>query len=137
MFGEANEPRHLPPPQPADLIGLGWLYALHARTCIARRKPWQAEYMISGIRDSALALACIRHGLPAVHGRGMDSLPGEVTAQFEGALVRHLDAAELSRAFGFAVHGLIGEIQSVDPDLAERLHEALTSLLESADPHPR
>jgi hypothetical protein len=31
-----------------------------------RRKLWQAEYMISGIRDNALAHACIRHGIPAV-----------------------------------------------------------------------
>jgi hypothetical protein len=137
ILGKANEPSHLPPPPPADLIGLGWLYALHARTCIARQKLWQAEYMISGIRDSAMALACIRHSLPAIHGRGMDSLPGEVTVQFEGALVRHLDAAELSRAFGFALRGLLSEIKSVDPNLAERLQAALTSLLESPDPHLR
>ena len=64
MFGEANEPRHVPPPRAGDIIGLGWLYALHARSCIARRNVWQAEYMISGVRANALALACIRHGLP-------------------------------------------------------------------------
>src|ERR1700689_3830268 len=87
MFGKANDPRHVPSPPPHDIIGLGWLYALHARSCIARGKVWQAEYMISGIRDNALALACIRHGLPAVHGRGIDLLPTEVAAQFEGALV--------------------------------------------------
>ncbi len=75
LSGEANEPRHMPPPRAADVIGLGWLYALHARTCIARRNLWQAEYMISGVRDHALELACIRHGLPAAHGRGMDRLP--------------------------------------------------------------
>lgn len=137
IFGKANEPSHLPPPLPADLIGLGWLYALHARTSIARRKLWQAEYMISGIRDSALALACVRHSLPAIHGRGMDLLPAAVTAQFEGALVRHLDAAELSRAFGIAIHGLLSEIQSVDPDLAGQLRAVLTSLLESPNPDPR
>ena len=64
--------------------------------------------MISGIRDHALALACIRHGLPAVHGRGMDLLPDWVwLAQFDGALVRQLDTAELSRAFRVAIHGLL------------------------------
>ncbi|HEY1896542.1 MAG TPA: hypothetical protein VGG62_09740, partial [Terracidiphilus sp.] len=82
IFGTANELRNFPPPTPGGVIGLGWLYALHARTCIARTHLWQAEYMISGVRDHALALACIRHGLPAVHGRGIDQLPMEVTARF-------------------------------------------------------
>jgi hypothetical protein len=131
MFGQANESRHVAPPPPGDIIGLGWLYALHARTCIARRKVWQAEYMISGIRDSALALACIRHGLPAVHGRGMDLLPGEVAAQFEDSLVRQLDIAELSRAFGVVLRGLLSEIRSTDAELAGRLQGALTHLIET------
>src|SRR5277367_726875 len=107
---------------------MGWLYALHARSCIARRNFWQAEYMISGIRDSALALSCIRHGLPAIHGRGMDLLPAGVAAQFEGALVRQLDAAELSRAFAVAIQGLLREIRSSDDELAERLRGALMHL---------
>src|ERR1022692_3080985 len=110
MFGKANEPRHTSPPLPAAIIGLAWLYALHARTCIARRKLWQAEYMISGVRDNALALACIRHGLPAVHGRGMDQLPSEVTELFEGSFIRQLDTAELSRALRVAIQGLLSEI---------------------------
>jgi hypothetical protein len=131
VFGKANEPRDAPSPPPREIIGLGWLYALHARSCIARRKFWQAEYMISGVRDNALALASIRHGLPAAHGRGMDLLPGGVTAQFEGALVRELDAAELSRAFRAAIHGLLSEIRSVDEELAGRLQEALISLSET------
>jgi hypothetical protein len=128
VFGKANEARQIPPPPLQDIVGFGWLYALHARSCIARGKLWQAEYMISGMRDSALALASIRHGLPAVHGRGMDLLPSEVATQFEGALVRQLDAAELWRAFRVAIHGLLSEIRSIDPELAERLQEALTGL---------
>jgi hypothetical protein len=131
MFGKANESRHVPSPPPRDIVGLGWLYALHARSCIARRSLWQAEYMISGIRDNALALACIRHGLPAVHGRGIDLLPSGVAAQFEGSLVRQLDAAELSRAFEVAIHGLLSEIRSMDEELAGRLQGALTSLIET------
>ena len=131
MFGKANEPRHVPPPPPGDIIGLGWLYALHARSCIARRNLWQAEYMISGIRDNALALACIRHGLPAVHGRGMDLLPAGVAAQFEGSLVRELDTAELWRAFQVVLRGLLNEIRSVNEELAERLQGVLTILAET------
>jgi len=128
MFGEAKDPQHVQPPPAATIIGMGWLYALHARSCIARGNVWQAEYMISGIRDSALALACVRHGLPAVHGRGMDQLPKEVTAQFENSLVRQLDAAELSRCFRVAMDGLLGEIRCADQALAGRLQAALTLL---------
>jgi hypothetical protein len=128
ISGEANEPQYVQPPPAATIIGMGWLYALHARSCIARGNPWQAEYMISGIRDSALALACIRHGLPAVHGRGMDLLPKEVTAQFESSLVRQLDAAELSRCFRVVIQGLLSEIRRLDEELAGRLQGALTLL---------
>jgi hypothetical protein len=131
MFGEANESQYAPSPPAADLIGWGWLYALHARTCLARGRRWQAEYTISGIRDSALALACLRHGLPAVHGRGMDLLPAEVTAPFESSLVRQLDIVELTRAFQTATQGLLGEIRSLDEELAGRLQGALRELSES------
>ena len=128
VSGRANEPSHAPPPAQEDIIGLGWLYALHARSSIARRNLWQAEFMISGVRDHALALASIRHGLPAAHGRGIDRLPGEVTARFEGSLVRQLETNELSRAFQVAVDGLLREIQCVDQPLAERLDATLRSL---------
>jgi hypothetical protein len=128
MSGEAKEPQYAGPPPAATVIGFAWLYALHARSCIARGNFWQAEYMISGIRDNALALACIRHGLPAVHGRGADLLPKEVAAQFEDALVRQLDAAELSRAFRVAMDGLLGEIRCADEALARRLEAALAIL---------
>jgi hypothetical protein len=128
VSGKANEARHVPPTRPNDLIGFGWLYALHARSCIARRHLWQAEYMISGVRDHTLALACIRYGLPAVHGRGMDQLPAGVTAPLEGSLVRQLEVVELGRAFGVALQGLLGEIRCVDEELAGRLETTLTGL---------
>lgn len=130
VFGKENEPRHASPQAPAEIIGLGWLYALHARSCIARRQLWQAEYMISSLRDQALALACIRHGLPSTHGRGIDQLPGGVATRFEGSLVGQLDGDELSRAFQVATLGLLSEIRSVDEALALRLHETLVLLSE-------
>jgi Streptomycin adenylyltransferase len=129
MSGESKEPQHVQPPPAQTIIGFGWLYALHARSCIARGNFWQAEYMISGVRDNALALACIRHGLPAVHGRGMDLLPKEVTAPFEGSLVRQLDAGELSRCFRVAMDGLLSEIRYADQALAGRLQAALALMV--------
>ena len=75
IFGTPAERPQSPPPGAAELVGMGWVYALHARSSIARGRAWQAEYMISGVRDHVLALACLRHGVPAVQGRGMDRLP--------------------------------------------------------------
>jgi hypothetical protein len=132
VFGNAREPQHSSPPSPEEIVGLAWLYAIHARTCIARRKLWQAEYMISGMRDQALALACLRHDLPTAHGRGMDQLPVEVATQFEDGIVRHLEAAELSRAFRVVIYGLLSEIRVVDGELAERLRRSLVSLTEAS-----
>jgi hypothetical protein len=127
-FGTA---RDKPPasPEPAErLIGWAWLYALHARSSIARRRSWQAEYMISGMRDQILALACRRHDLPTKEGRGIDRLPPEVTAPLEGALVRSLDPEGLARAFGVATTALISEIRFVDQALAGRLEPILRDL---------
>jgi hypothetical protein len=131
MFGKANESRPSQSPQPNECIGVGWLYALHARSCIARRRFWQAEYMISGVRDNVLALACIRHRVPAAQGRGMDLLPPDVAAQFEDALVRQLNSEELSRAFRAATRSFLGEIRMVDAALEQRLHGVLTELTDN------
>jgi hypothetical protein len=128
VSGAAKEPAYTPAPSSANLIGMGWLYALHARSSIARRKFWQAEYMISGVRDNALALACIRHELSAAHGRGFDQLPREVTAQFAGSLIQKLDDGELTRAFRVAIRGLLAEIESADAVLAGSLQETLVGL---------
>jgi len=117
--------------QPAaaeEMIGLGWLYALHSRSCIERGKVWQAEYMISAVRDQALALAALRHGLPSAQGRGFDGLPNTVTSEFEGALVRSLDVDELRRAFRAATHCLLLEVGRSDRGLAASLEGPLTEL---------
>src|SRR5207249_6935035 len=99
LFGATGQPPVPPPPSAVQLVGMAWLYALHVRSSIARGRLWQAEYMVSGMRDHVLALACLRHGLPPLQGRGMDDLPAAVTRPLERALVVSLDAAELRRAF--------------------------------------
>lgn len=121
LFGTANERPATPAPAAEELIGWGWLYVLHARSSIARGRPWQAEYMISSVRDHVLALACLRHGVPAVQGRGMDSLPPETTTALTGALVRSLDLAELKKALAVISEALLAEAQRVDGGLANRL----------------
>lgn len=129
MFGNAKEAQHITPPAAAHFIGLGWLYALHARSCIVRQRLWQAEYMISGMRNHVLALACLRHGLLAVHGRGIDQLPSEITRPFENSFVRPLETAELWRAFWVVMDGFLKEIRSADEELVEQLQETLISLV--------
>lgn len=128
VFGRAQPPQYSPPPRVSDIVGLGWLYALHARTSIARGKSWQAEYMISGLRDHTLALACLHQGLPAVHGRGIDQLTKDVRADLEGSLISRLDKEHLSRAFAITLDTFLSQIKRVEPELEGRLREALNAL---------
>jgi hypothetical protein len=128
LFGEAVDQPAWSAPSPTDLIGMGWLYALHARSSISRGKVWQAEYMISGVRDHVLMLACLRHGLPHSQGRGLHLLPAATTAAVEPTLVRSLEPTELSRAFRASVDVLLAEVSFVDEDLAVRLAGPLRGL---------
>lgn len=128
VFGAAVEPSSVPSATAEEIIGLGWIYALHARSSLARARLWQAEYMISAMRDQVLALACLRHGLAVQEGRGLDALPLDVTMPLRDALVRSLDAAELLRAFRVVTRGLVEELQRVNPELATRLEPTLQDL---------
>ena len=128
LFGEASDQPVWSAPAAHDLVGMGWLYALHARSSIARGKAWQAEYMISGVRDHVLMLACLRHGVPHSQGRGLHLLPAATTAGVEATLVRSLEHAELQRAFRASVDVLVREIGYVDSELAVRLAGPLREL---------
>ena len=134
LSGTSAEPRHRSPPAAEELVGLAWLYALHARSSIARGKPWQAEFMISAVRDYGLALAALRQGLPTAYARGSDQLPDEVRRAFEGAIVRGLAEDELRRALRIAMDALMHEIGLVDPDLRARLQPTLDELASTPDP---
>jgi hypothetical protein len=116
------------PPGRDDLVGLAWHHVLHARICIERGKPWQAEWLINGVRDHVLALACVRLGYPARFAKGADLLPQEVTAAVEPTLVRSLDEAELRRALAAASAALTVELERTDEALAERLRPVLEEL---------
>jgi nucleotidyltransferase-like protein len=128
VFGDATGQEPVGPPAATGLVGAGWLHALHARSSIARGRAWQAEYMISGMRDQVLALACLSHGVPAVQARGVDDLPPAVTAALAPTLVRSLDVAELARAFAAVTEALVAEAELVDPELGRRLAGPLREL---------
>jgi predicted nucleotidyltransferase len=131
LFGRAHDRPMIPPPSFEALAGMAWLYALHARSSIARGLAWQAEYMISGVRDHVLSLACLRHGLPAVQARKVDQLPPGATTRLAEAIVRSLDGQELRRAFAAVCDCLLHEIGVVDTDLSSRLSAPVGNLVGS------
>jgi len=128
LFGETVEREFLPQPPPRHRLGLAVHHALRARLCVERDRPWQAEHWISAARDEALSLACLRLGLPAAYGRGVDDLPAALTAQAEAALVRSPRRQELLRALGAAVDALLREADAV-PDLGPRVAPLLRHLV--------
>jgi len=128
VFGNAADLTHAAPLRAEGLIGYAWLYALHVRSALARGRLWQAEYMVSAVRDHVLALACRRLGLPEREGRGMDQLPKDVMSALEPALVGRLATADIERAFKVATEALITEVERVDRALAGRLAPTLREL---------
>jgi hypothetical protein len=129
VFGEAREAQSFPPPAARNLIGMAWLHALHGRSAIARGKLWQALHMIEGTRNHALMLACVRHGVTAYHGKGIDQLPEAVRARFEATLPGSLAPDDLRDAFAAVIGVLAEEVAIADPELAAGLEPALRSLL--------
>jgi transposase len=130
VFGESREPTSSIPPRRDDLVGLGWHHVLHARACIERGKPWQAEWLINGVREHVLSLACLRLGYPTAYAKGADLLPAGLSVPLESTLVRSLDGEELRRALAAAAAALTAELERSDPALAGRLGPMLTELVD-------
>lgn len=133
LFGESNQPRPARSPAPGAPIGMGWLYALHARSSIARGRALQALYMINAMREQVITLACLRHELPAHEGRGADDLPAGLRQGLAETLVRDLSRHELRRAFTASVGALLDEAQRADPDREQRLRETVWELVHAAN----
>jgi aromatic-L-amino-acid/L-tryptophan decarboxylase len=141
LFGETGAGEPQPPAPPgslfiptptvaADLFGWGAIYALHARACIERRRPWQAEHYVGAVRDHALALACLRHGLPVAQGRRYDDLPAETLARFDATHVRALEPAALRAALAASVLALMHEGTEAELPSAHAVAERLAELSE-------
>lgn len=125
LFGTAQPLKTPPPPDTNNIIGLSWHHIFHARSCIERNKPWQAAYWISEVRNHTITLACIRLGVSAAYGRGVDKLPTTVTNPFINTLVRSLDEPELRRTLTAATICLLDEIEKWDTALCTRLKPLL------------
>jgi hypothetical protein len=132
LFGDANPATPSPPPSAEYYIGTGWLHGLHARSAIARRRPWQATHMLNGMRDQVTALACLRFDLPPHQGRGVDFLPEGVLHGLSTTLIRTLDRTELTRVFAELTAAFLAESELVNPHVADRLREPLAELVASS-----
>ena len=111
LFGETIDeaPPSPTPPDATDLFGWGVVYGIHARRCIKRERPWQAEHYIDATRDHALMLACLRNDLPTVQARGYDDLPPEILRRLSGTHVASLEREALQAAFTASMHALFCE----------------------------
>jgi hypothetical protein len=130
LFGQAAE-KGPPPPRPAaEVFGWAVAYARGARACIDRRRPWQAAYYISAVRDHALELACAQRRLQTRFGRGFDDLPVEILETFAHTLVRSLEQEELLRAFEQSVECLLREASAI-PEMAAKAEPRIREWLSS------
>jgi len=127
LFGAATEKAALLP-QASHLFGYAVHHALRARFSIERGRYWQAEYWTSAVRNYALSLACVRRGLPASYGRGVDDLPQGLRDAALGAVCRTLDRDELLQALGRSIDLLLGEAEDV-PTLAKAVEPQLRQLM--------
>jgi hypothetical protein len=138
LFGETTAPAEVPAstsylflPTPAiadDLFGWGVVYALHARACIERGRGWQAEHYLGAVRDHALSLACLRHGLTPVQARGYDDLPPDVLVRFDRTHAGSVDPGALRAALAASVRALLHEGAEADLAHAGVVAERLSSL---------
>lgn len=128
VFGKSLEPLYTKPRQVDVLAGWTWLYAFHVRSSFARKKYWQTEYYISGMRDYVFSMMCLRHNLPTSDGRGIDSLPNDLKASLEPGLVKSLEPEELYRAFDKTTDVFLLELGQADKELHQRLSIGLKAL---------
>lgn len=120
-FDIANEPTPSSAKTTKSLIWMGWLYALHARSSIARGRALQAISMVNGKRDQVTALICLRHHLPSHQNRGVDDLPDDLKQSIAETAPRGLDLAELHRAFSLLASALLVEADNIDLIQGSRL----------------
>jgi hypothetical protein len=129
IFGEAKPSRPEPQSNPEALIGMAWLYALHVRSSLKRGRVLQTDYMLSGMRNHVFELTCLRCGVIAKQGRGLDDLPAAERDTAAKCIPRSIDPAELKRAFQNTMDALVLEIRHVDRELESKLAEVLKDMV--------
>jgi hypothetical protein len=130
IFGQGRPTRPAPQPDARTLIGMAWLYALHVRSSLARGRDLQAEYMLSGMRNHVCELMCLRCGVVAQQGRGLDDLPAAERDIAADCVPRSLENSELKRAFQRTTRVLLEEVKKVDRELEAGLSGPLKNIAE-------
>lgn len=125
---EANPPRPEAQSNPQALIGMAWLYALHVRSSLARGRVLQTDYMLSGMRNHVFELACLRCGVIAKQGRGLDDLPASEKDAAAKCIPASLQPSEMKRAFQNTTDALLREIRHVDGELENKLAGVLKEI---------
>ena len=129
MFGETVELAAGAAPNVSETAGLCWHHVLHARACIERGKPWQAEWLISALRDHTITLACARLGLTSAYAKGADQLPAALQDDLAEGIVASFAEDELRRALRAATRTFADELARSDAALAARLDATLRELV--------
>ncbi|GAA1968614.1 nucleotidyltransferase domain-containing protein [Microbacterium deminutum] len=130
LFGTANAPTSAADLDLDQTIGMGWLYALHVRSALAREKLWQAVIMLDELRNQIIALACARRGLNPWHGREVDRLPSGELAAFARARTHEVSVAAIHNSQRQLIDLFLAEVELADPSRAARLREPLTTLIQ-------
>lgn len=110
-------------------IGLAWLYALHARSSLCRKKVWQAEYMIRGMRDYTFGLARLRSNEKPGSPLYPELIAEEIDAFFRNTRLRAFNLEESHRAFRLLIERLNGEVSLTGVPQAGRLQETISALV--------
>ncbi|WP_244223883.1 nucleotidyltransferase domain-containing protein [Amycolatopsis circi] len=125
VFGQANEPTRAAEPGSEQVIGMAWLYALHARSAIARGRTWQAVLMLDDLRTQIIALECLRHGLNPWHGREVDQLPAPALETLRDGRATSVSLAELERSRQVLLQHYLAAVEHHDAERAVALRQAL------------
>ena len=128
VFGETAELAPGAAPNVSEIAGVCWHHLLHARACVERGTPWQAEWLISALRDHTITLACARLGLTTAYAKGADQLPVELQEDLAEGIVASLADDELRRALRAAARTFSDELARSDAALAARLDATLREL---------
>lgn len=123
IFGTPNDPQ-IPATRDRDDIGMGWLYALHARSALARNRPWQAAMMVSELRNSVVNLMCERLALNAFAGREVDLLPNELLTRLGRTHSATLSIEDQDQSRILLGQLFLEEIERHDLDRSARLRAA-------------
>ncbi|RSM74060.1 hypothetical protein DL991_30775 [Amycolatopsis sp. WAC 01375] len=125
VFGQANEPTSSSGPSSAQAIGMAWLYAIHARSAIARGRSWQAVMMLDELRDQIITLLCLRYGLNPWHGREVDRLPAHALEALSAGRATSVGSTELERSRQVLVRHYLTVVEHHDAERAAALRRAL------------